>query len=341
MSLDDKKFITLKAFLESSAERKSGNTNIVSKLGEWTNKKQYLEWRKPYVEKGVLASGRGKGGATELLSSLNLVPPVRSKRVTKAEEKMLDLIPLDGSTMGLNRLRTITKVGKKKFRKMLAALEDAGLAKVGRGQGGSVRRTPEGMTLDFTGRKGLVEDESKLYASFKNWLENNLKSLPHNAKDFTMVKITATPAGHKRNSGQWTRPDVTQVEVTSLQNLPVPNVEVTSYEIKRNRDAKNLVSVYEAAAHRRFSHSVYLVAEVKHSEEELPENIKNECATQKIGLMKMYKIENDYECSTDRESEAHIPPLTNVDDALDDFFSDGQGKDDYLKSINRTFTVVG
>src|SRR6266571_5159488 len=118
-------------------------------------------------------------------------------------------------------------------------LLDKGLIQTGKGRGGSVAlvvASPEGgeaRALDITAaeeivseieekaakRAELVSDETELYEPLKKWIESTLGRPVEEVGDYFLVKVTASPSGRKRESGQWSRPDVTSVQVNTEDKL--------------------------------------------------------------------------------------------------------------------------
>ena len=131
----------------------------------------------------------------------------------------------------------------------------------------------------------LVGDESDLYEPLKKLLNDDWGKEAKQTEDFFELRITASPRGRQRDSGQWSRPDLTLVEVSTYDYIPGSNLEITTFEVKRFDDAQNIASVYEAAAHSRWAHYAFLVAEVPDDKVEFPERFISELERFRIGLM--------------------------------------------------------
>ncbi|HVP41898.1 MAG TPA: hypothetical protein VMS96_00615, partial [Terriglobales bacterium] len=139
--------------------------------------------------------------------------------------------------------------------------------------------------------------------------------------DFFEVMITGTAKKRKRDSGQWSRPDVTLVEVNSYEYLPQPVLEVTTFEVKKYADAENIRSVYEAAAHSRWAHYSYLVAEVPNGDHEFPERFLSELERFNVGLLFMWKEKGAWHAEQQEwETDRLTPEPEELNGLLKGFF---------------------
>ncbi len=210
----------------------------------------------------------------------------KAVKLSSAAKKLLELIPPDGVFIGNTTLQRRSKLGKR-YWKVRSELVSGGFVIRGKGRGGSVARlaaeAEAALPTTKTG-KGFVRKESELYEPLRRWLAD-VWGEGVEPGDFFEVIITGTPRKKKRASGQWSRPDVTLVQVNSYDYLPQPVLDVTTFEVKRFSDAENIRSVYEAAAHSRWAHFSYLVAEVPNSDYEFPERFVSELE-QLNGLLK-------------------------------------------------------
>src|SRR5438128_11640276 len=68
-----------------------------------------------------------------------------------------------------------------------------------------------------------------------------------------------------------------------------------TFEVKKFSDAENIRSVYESAAHSRWAHFSYLVAEVPSSDYEFPERFVTELERFNIGLIFMWKEKDGWQ----------------------------------------------
>jgi hypothetical protein len=246
---------------------------------------------------------------TQRLRAGQLEKPTPARVKLSAEaKKLLGLIPSDGVFIGNTTLQRRSKLAKRywKVRKELVA---GGYVSRGKGRGGSVARlVVSGKAAPpIARRKGklLVRRESELYEPLKKWLAEDWGKDVEGG-DFFEALVTGTPRLKKRDGGQWSRPDVTLVQVNSYGYLPEPILEVTTFEVKRFSDAENIRSVYEAAAHSRWAHFSYLVAEVPNPDYEFSERFVSELERFDIGLIFMWQVKKgkwrfeEQEWETDR-----------------------------------------
>ena len=118
-----------------------------------------------------------------------------------------------------------------------------------------------------------------------DWL---LSTLETQDRFFWDARVTASPQGRRRSTGQWSRPDVTSIEVWRSEWLPQVNLSISSYEVKRFCDAERLESVYEAKAHGRWAHRSNLVVEASAGQEwQLPDEVLDEIKRFDLGLYVM------------------------------------------------------
>jgi hypothetical protein len=118
-----------------------------------------------------------------------------------------------------------------------------------------------------------------------DWL---LSTLETQDRFFWDARVTASPQGRRRSTGQWSRPDVTSIEVWRSEWLPQVNLSISSYEVKRFCDAERLESVYEAKAHGRWAHHSNLVVEASAGQEcQLPDEVLDEIKRFDLGLYVM------------------------------------------------------
>jgi len=294
---------------------------------------------------------------------------LKEKQVLSSKEKgklelsdkaiqLLRLIPEDGSYVGNTFLRRrLGWPAEDEYWDARQELLDKGLIQTGKGRGGSVAlvvASPEGgeaRALDITAaeeivseieekaakRAELVSDETELYEPLKKWIESTLGRPVEEVGDYFLVKITASPSGRKRESGQWSRPDVTSVQVNTYELVPHPDVEVSSYEVKRYGDASNLSSVFEAASHSRWAHFTYLVVEDSETAPlALSERFEQELLRYDVGLIKMFKHDGSYKFVEDLEPSFQPPESKDLDELLKGFFaSDGKNLRKFKQAIGK------
>jgi hypothetical protein len=247
-------------------------------------------------------------------------------------------LPSDGSSVGNYSLRSQLELDDKTYSEAKRELRDKGLIKVGVGYGGTVARVsavPATKAVEEPLQAGLVKLERELYEPFADWLQS---SLADQDLKFAVARITATPRGHRRSSGRWSRPDVTAVQVFRYDWLPEITVEVSTYEIKLAADAKRLESVYEAAAHGRRAHRASLVVEHAEGQDAVPEPILNEVRRFRLGLYAVRRrSEGGFEVR-----EIIKPPLTHesqpedLNELLGYFLGENRElRQSYLKAIGQ------
>jgi hypothetical protein len=319
MADDDERRNKLVKFLERKRSKKATNREIIESLQLWKDKAEFREWRQPFIERGVLLLHRGRGG------SVSLPPTIAQKNymVNLSQQAMtlLELIPKDGSSVGNTFLQSKMGISAETYWKIRQELLDAKLVQVGRGRGGSVSLS--GLALQKGSETEGVEFaklESDLYEPLKEWLTQNWVKEALDAGDYAYAEITASPEGRKRDSGQWTRPDVTFVRVNRFENLPGSFVEVTSFEVKKKADSQDLAGVYEAAAHQRGAHNTYLVVEVADPEDVADTSIEKECGRLGVGLMTLSKTSKGHNVDDRLEPDHQEPPPENLDLSLKTLF---------------------
>jgi hypothetical protein len=147
------------------------------------------------------------------LTTTGLVIPVGKGRMGRASvgpedlsieaKVLLAALPCDGSTVGNYSVRSQLELDDETYASAKRELRDKGLIEVGVGYGGTVSRMSAIRTAkadEEPTQAGLVKLEGELYEPFKDWLQNYLQldqELP-----FSCVRVTATPKGRKRSSGQ-------------------------------------------------------------------------------------------------------------------------------------------
>lgn len=203
--------------------------------------------------------------------------------------RILARLPLDGTSVGQIRLRGLVDLSNEEYRTALEELTAAGLVRLGRGRGGSLARQEADLVPEVVPEetRGLVERESDLYKPLVDWL---LSSLESQDRFYWGARVTASPQGRRRSSGQWSRPDVTSVEVWRSEWLPQVNLAISSYEVKRFCDAERLESVYEAKAQGRWAHRSNLIVEAPPEQDwQLPDEVLDEIKRFDLGLYVMVR----------------------------------------------------
>lgn len=259
------------------------------------------------------------------------------KELSESAQKLLQLIPADGSFAGNTFLRRKSDLGEE-YWNVRNELEQAGLITLGKGRGGSVALQPTApiATVESAIKdENLVDEESELYEPLKKLLNDDWGSEAKETEDFFELRITASPRGRARDSGQWSRPDLTLVEVNTFEYLPGSNLEVTTFEVKKFADVQNIASVYEAAAHSRWAHYAYLVGEVPEENYEFPDRFVSEVKRFRIGLMVMWLENGNWKFAVDTEPERQIPEPKELESLLKTFFHDSKRAKEFKSRVGR------
>lgn len=260
----------------------------------------------------------------------------RPPKLSAAARKLLQLVPPDGEFIGNTKLQRRAKLGKR-YWKLRSELVNAGFLVKGKGRGGSVKLVGEAETAPVVGKQGkpLVRRESDLYEPLKGWLCDDWGK-DVEPGDFFEVLVTASARKKRRAGGQWSRPDVTLVQVNSYEFIPQPVLEVTTFEVKKFSDAENIRSVYEAAAHSRWAHFSYLVAEVPDSEFEFPERFTSELERFNVGLICMHKDKKAWRFEvTEWETDRLRPEPEQLNSLLETFFRQSKRKREFMQALGK------
>jgi hypothetical protein len=252
------------------------------------------------LEKRLGADGTAYGAAKDELIESGLARAVGRRLARTAivpddlsveAEMLLNALPPDGSTAGNLSLRSKLDFDDETYKAARRELLEAGRVIKGVGYGGTLAKAgvPASETESEPSGPGLVGREGDLYAPFVEWLESSFED---QELAFARAKDTSTGRGRSRSSGRWSRPDVTAIQVSRYEWLPEITVEVSSYEIKRAKDAARLESVYEAAAHGRWAHRCSLVVE-QLADEDVDPSIMDEVRRFDLGLYVMRRRSGD------------------------------------------------
>jgi hypothetical protein len=268
------------------------------------------------------------------------MPETKSVKLSAAAKKLLELVPTDGVFIGNTTLQRRSKLGRR-YWQVRSELVSGGFVTRGKGRGGSVARlaaeTDAAPSIAKTG-KGYVRKESELYEPLRRWLAD-VWGEGVEPGDFFEVLITGTPRKKKRASGQWSRPDVTLVQVNSYDFLPQPVLEVTTFEVKRFSDAENIRSVYESAAHSRWAHFSYLVAEVPDSDYEFPERFASELERFHLGMIFMWKDKKEKSgwqfAEQEWETDRLNPEPEELNALLKGFFQDSKRAREFKLALGK------
>jgi hypothetical protein len=258
-------------------------------------------------------------------------------RLSRAARKLLELVPPDGVFIGNTTLQRKSKLGKR-YWEARKELVDEGFVTRGKGRGGSVARLAAEKSPALhviPPARAFVRKESELYEPLKEWLRQDWGKEVE-AGDFFEARVTGTPRRRRRASGQWSRPDVTPVQVNSYEYLPQPVLDVTTFEIKKFSDVQKIQSVYEAAAHSRWAHFSYLVAEVPNPDYEFPERFLSELERFNLGLICMWKEKDEWKFEAQEEETDRLSPdPEELNALLKAFFHDSTREKEFKNACRR------
>jgi hypothetical protein len=322
---------------------------------------EYQEASLSLRESGLVRVGMGRGGsigielkANQTTAPSSSTPPSPSPATSLSPQArfVLSELPADGTLVSNIRLRSTVDIENEAYTKAVQELKASGVVRFGPGRGGSIGRRVAAPAADpeltsepseapsngaATESQANVADfvprESDLYQPFVEWLKSTFQEPAR----FAHAKVTATPRGRARDSGQWSRPDVTAVQVRGFEWLPDIEIEVSSYEIKRAADTADLAGVYEAAAHGRAAHRASLVLEGDARAQGVEERVLDEARHFGLGL---YVIKLHADSQLDVEEIVHPQPQSpgpaEVDQLLAYFLrSEHHLRDRYRAAIGR------
>ena len=142
------------------------------------------------------------------------------KELSEQAKALLQLIPPDGSFVGNTYLRRKSGLSDEEYWKVRNELEEAALITLEEVEAAVLLSAAVGSTpvAPITPAAGnLVHDESDLYEPLKTLLNDDWGKEAKQTEDFFELRITASPRGRQRDSGQWSRPDLTLVEVSTYE----------------------------------------------------------------------------------------------------------------------------
>lgn len=212
-----------------------------------------------------------------------------SKGRRKDGDKLINLVPEDGTAIGNQALRRLLTWDTEKYRRVRDSLVEDGALELGRGRGGSVRRSRPAPDRK-AGKKRLTKtrgtsgfrNERELYAPFeqglKTWAADQGWSNHH------IEKIS--DQGRRKTGGTWTRPDFVVVGVAKYDFTPGTIRDVETFEVKFSDCG--IESVFEVAAHSRFATKSYLAIlkdDAQPFEEDHLARIESECQRLGLGLI--------------------------------------------------------
>jgi hypothetical protein len=263
---------------------------------------EFHEIRNELVKQGYVNTLKGRRGGLILSSgseaTARTVPAEEesSGGLSKEAEILYQLIP-DKGTHSNRELQTKLQINlkekdvpieefAKRFWEYRQELLDQNLIKKERGRGGSVRKVEKHEPTRF------VDDESKLYPELVKWLKlNDVAEL--RSKKWDAWVCDTSREHHPRESGKWSRPDVTVVKIKEYDFAPEKEFTVVGYEIKQHDDMDDTKGVFEAASHSKFCHECNLVIETSEEEanesQEPPEKLRSDLKRFGVGFGWLYR----------------------------------------------------
>ena len=258
------------------------------------SKDEYLGIKDDLINQGRLKRGAGYGGSVGLIGShLDLDNTIKTL--------ILDLVPKDGKRIGNKNLISLLKAKLKKLHPRIKLADgdseywnarnqliDEGLLVKGRGKGGSVY-SPKG-TTDLEERRKVKEGkgpktefptERSLYGPFQKAIENWWAK--EHLVDDPVIHPTHSQ-GKKNTGGKYTRPDLTMVSYQSYLFTPGKILDITTFEIKPEKNAKDVAGVFETASHSVVAHRSYLAVHSKDWDENTQECARIEMLCQNFGI---------------------------------------------------------
>ena len=258
------------------------------------SKNKYSKIKDNLINQGRLKRNAGYGGTVSLIDShLDLNNIIRTL--------ILDLVPKDGSRIGNKNLISLLKAKLKKSHPQIKLsdgdseywdarnqLIDEGLLVKGRGQGGSVYLPTEmtdigKKTKTKKGKEAKTEfpTEYSLYEPFQKSLENWWAK--ENRIHDPIVHPTHSQ-GKKATGGKYTRPEFTMVSYQTYLFTPGKILDVTTFEIKPKKTAKDVAGVFETASHSVVAHRSYLAVHSTNWDEDTQECARIEMLCQNFGI---------------------------------------------------------
>ena len=265
-------------------------------------KREFHEVRNELVKQGYAKAIKGHRGGLILSSKqetemkTEAVAEESTNKLSRGAEILYRLIP-DRETITNRELQTrlqnklkekdapIEEFAKR-FWEYRQELLDQNYIEKRRGRGGSVRRVEKHEPARF------VDEESKLYPELVKWLKlNDVAEL--RSKKWDAWVCDTSREHHPRESGKWSRPDVTVVKIKEYDFAPEKEFTVVGYEIKQHDDKDDTKGVFEAASHSKFCHECYLVIETSEEEaiesEEPPEKLRSDLKRFGVGFGWLYR----------------------------------------------------
>ncbi|MDP5227174.1 MULTISPECIES: hypothetical protein [Arthrobacter] len=236
--------------------------------------------------------------------------------LTSDELQLLNVVPIDGSTIGNQRARETVGLGEDLYFTVRNGLIEKGLIVKGQGRGGTIRRVlevvaePDAVVSPIADTATVVIEtvrEDALYEPILGVLRGawtrDRQLLP---LDF---EITARQ-GRRSTGGTWSRPDLVSVEIKTYEYVPGKFLEVTTFEVKP-ADAIDVQAVYEALAHRRSSTHAYVLLHIPQEEvtvlEDSVRNVRLVARSHGIGVITI-QDPADYNTWEELEEAQRVEP---------------------------------
>lgn len=238
--------------------------------------------------------------------------------IEQLAEKLLGLVPGDGSPIGNKALRDALKWPPDQYWSTRNQLVSRGELQVGKGKGGSVRRvlntavTPsepeENRSTPDTGGShggGGVWSESSLYGPMAEVLKNSWSVAE--GFDDVVVQITAQQ-GSKATGGKWSRPDIAVATLSTFPYVPGRHFGVVTFEVKAAAGI-DITCVYEALAHLRAATESYVLLHVPAEEqiESILSDICDEARRHGVGVI-VAENPNDYDTWEEKVEPVRLEP---------------------------------
>jgi hypothetical protein len=241
--------------------------------------------------------------------------------ITKYGEKLISLLPSDGTSKGnMTLIEEFRKLLKKEFSYDISTddywnvrnyLINKGELVKARGKGGSVRlQNPIKEKVVIS----KIKKEADLYKPFIDYVQNLW--VKDNEINNYIVQNTANQ-GKKYTGGKWTRPDITLITVKTYTFTPGRHLEVITFEIK-NEGQYDVASVFETASHSVFAHKSYLSIACPNGEpdDEIFERIEDLCKEFGIGLLIFTDVEDESSYEELIEPKRKNPDPSKIDEFL-------------------------
>lgn len=226
------------------------------------------------------------------------------------------LMEADGSTN--SRLKTETELSDDRYNKVKKELLDQGYIEQYRCRGGGIKITNNGeksLNTQKDNYKSIVSGEKDLYEPFSKIIK---KQIFEDGSNSICIETS-----NLKKKGKWSNPDFTQISKESYKFLRKSDIIVSTYEIKQFPSFDS-GSVFEAAAHLRFSHESTLVLEWP---KELVFNLSDrayrideiatECQRHRVGLAIMKPYHNSFRLHTHVESYRTNPQDADIESWLE------------------------